>query len=104
VEQVELEEGAMCHDRVGSLGRFIECSDSVWSNEKLFTFYFLFRLFDILNLQRCKYVVLLYFIIILCTSCYSVSSVSYVSLRLCTGHHLQSTIYNLHCSLSFWYL
>ncbi len=24
-----------------------------------------------------------------------------VSLHLCTGHHLQSTIYNLHCSLSF---
>ncbi len=33
---------------------------------------------------------------ILCTLHYSVSS---VSLRLCTGHHLQSTIYTVLCLL-----
>ncbi len=51
-----------------------------------------------LLLIQLKYVISLYFIIILCTSCYSLSS---VSLHLYTGYHLQSTIYNLYCSLSF---
>jgi hypothetical protein len=43
--------------------------------------------------QQLKYVPL-YFLIILTTSSYSLS---YVSLRLCTGHHLQSTIYTVLC-------
>jgi hypothetical protein len=51
-----------------------------------------------LPLQQLKYVIsLLYFltiIMILYTSCYSVSS---VSLHLCTGHHLQSTLYTVLC-------